>query len=145
MSFFKLVQSKYTAIAADDHAVDIEKMLSGYLTAMLWSTRGGEEDEPLDEDHSVEDVSSELEKSSTEDCEKFVAMAKEKGIDLGNYVDSDVGHDFWLTRVGHGAGFWDGDYEADEAKEDGDKLTEIAKTFGNLDPYVGDDGKIYAG
>jgi hypothetical protein len=49
-----------------------------------------------------------------------------------------VGHDLWLTRNGHGAGFWDrglGDV--------GDKLTAIAKRMGSKSLYVGDDGKIY--
>lgn len=49
-----------------------------------------------------------------------------------------AGHDFWLTRVGHGAGFWDGDWPIH-----GDALTEICKKFGEVDLYVGDDGKIY--
>jgi hypothetical protein len=35
-----------------------------------------------------------------------------------------IEHDFFLTRNGHGAGFWDGDYK------NGEKLTEIAKSFG---------------
>ena len=50
-----------------------------------------------------------------------------------------VGHDFWLTRNGHGAGFWDGDYE----KEIGIKLTELSQQFGECHAYVGDDNKIY--
>ena len=48
-------------------------------------------------------------------------------------------HDFWLTRNGHGAGFWDGDYD----DEVGTELTKIAHTFKELDCYVGDDGKIH--
>jgi len=48
-------------------------------------------------------------------------------------------HDFWLTRNGHGAGFWDGDYP----KELGNKLTEAAHSFGSCDIYIGDDGKFY--
>jgi hypothetical protein len=51
---------------------------------------------------------------------------------------AQVGHDFWLTRNGHGAGFWDrgiGDY--------GDALTEHAHSFGASDVYVGDDGRLY--
>jgi hypothetical protein len=49
-------------------------------------------------------------------------------------------HDFWLTRNGHGAGFWDGDYE----EELGEKLTAICKKMGSIDLYVGDDNKIYS-
>lgn len=50
-----------------------------------------------------------------------------------------AGHDFWLTRCGHGAGFWDrglGDI--------GCKLTEAASVYGSVDLYIGDDGLIYA-
>jgi hypothetical protein len=51
---------------------------------------------------------------------------------------ASAGHDFWLTRVGHGAGFWDGDWP-----KNGDALTEICKKYKEIDLYVGDDGKIY--
>ncbi len=51
-----------------------------------------------------------------------------------------AGHDFWLTRCGHGAGFWDGDWPEPAASV----LTEASKEFGNVDLYVGDDGQIYA-
>jgi hypothetical protein len=50
-----------------------------------------------------------------------------------------AGHDFWLTRNGHGAGFWDGDLSEDV----GNALTEAAKKFGECHLYVGDDGQIY--
>jgi hypothetical protein len=50
-----------------------------------------------------------------------------------------AGHDFWLTRCGHGAGFWDGDWPEPQATI----LDEAAKRFGNVDLYVGDDGAIY--
>lgn len=40
-----------------------------------------------------------------------------------------IEHDFFLTRNGHGSGFWDGDYK------EGDKLTEIAKSFGQDDGF----------
>jgi hypothetical protein len=49
-----------------------------------------------------------------------------------------AGHDFWLTRNLHGAGFWDGDWP-----EVGDKLTAISEQFGELWAYLGDDGLIY--
>ena len=40
---------------------------------------------------------------------------------------AQAGHDFALTRNGHGAGFWDHD-----AGEDGDALTESAEWFGEF-------------
>lgn len=51
-----------------------------------------------------------------------------------------VGHDFWLTRNGHGAGFWDGDYPDDLGRD----LTKAAKVYGSCELYIGDDGLIYA-
>jgi hypothetical protein len=55
------------------------------------------------------------------------------------YDPSTAGHDFWLTRNGHGAGFWDGDLP----NEIGQALTTAAHAFGEQDLYVGDDGKVY--
>ena len=49
-----------------------------------------------------------------------------------------AGHDFLLTRNGHGAGFWDrglGDI--------GDKLTDMAHNYGTVGLYLGDDGQVY--
>lgn len=50
-----------------------------------------------------------------------------------------AGHDFWLTREEHGAGFWDRNLG-----ELGDRLTEASKEYGGLiHLYLGDDGLIY--
>ena len=51
-----------------------------------------------------------------------------------------AGHDFWLTRCGHGAGFWDGDRPEPAATV----LTKASKAYGEVDLYIGDDGKVYA-
>ena len=53
---------------------------------------------------------------------------------------AQAGHDFWLTRNGHGAGFWDGDWDAPYS----DILTEGSKLYGEFETYQGDDGLIYA-
>jgi len=52
-----------------------------------------------------------------------------------------AGHDFWLTRNGHGAGFWDGDWRGTPYA---DTFTEGAKAYGEFETYAGDDGLIYA-
>jgi hypothetical protein len=43
-----------------------------------------------------------------------------------------AGHDFWLTRNHHGAGFWDGDWE----QSAGEKLTALAESFGEFNLYT---------
>ena len=54
------------------------------------------------------------------------------------YAESINGHDFWLTRNRHGAGFWDRGLEFV-----GINLTDAAHAWGEFNLYVGDDGLIY--
>lgn len=44
-----------------------------------------------------------------------------------NYTWEHVGHDFWLTSQGHGAGFWDRDLD-----EVGDTLTDSASGYEDI-------------
>lgn len=119
----------------------MNKMTQQYIICMLWSSNdestpnGGD---PLDTNYTIDDLAPETLQKCIDDCDAFIerAGALVEGLD-----PTDLGHDFWLTRCGHGAGFWDGDYD----DEIGEKLTELSKQFGNLDAYVGDDGKIYLG
>lgn len=70
-------------------------------------------------------------------CIIFIAKARPILDDAG-VSPEQAGHDFWLTRNGHGAGFW-----VRNLGEAGDALTAIAHSFGESTPYVGDDGRIY--
>lgn len=115
--------------------------IKAYIEAMLWSSTGDDE-KPLDEKYSENDFADETRVRIETDCEKFVSAnwvllkyADDCGEDAGN-----AGHDFWLTREGHGCGFWSRDLDEDDL---GDKLTKECEKFGNLDIYVGDDGKLY--
>jgi hypothetical protein len=124
-----------TAVAPDD----LDEFTHGYLETALWAETDQSNDQggsPLDENYDIEDFSQESLEQAIEDCKKFQEenAALLTGLDL-----SVAGHDFWLTRNGHGAGFWDGDYP----KDIGDKLTEASKKFGNIYPVVGDDGKLH--
>lgn len=57
---------------------------------------------------------------------------------LDGLTEAAIGHDLWLTRNGHGTGFWDRDLG-----EQGERLANIAQAMGSQDAYVGDDGLIY--
>ena len=65
---------------------------------------------------------------------------------FGCYVEpagmtpAQAGHDFWLTRNEHGAGFWDGDWPEPYA----DILTKGAHCYRKFETYLGDNGLIYA-
>ena len=50
-----------------------------------------------------------------------------------------AGHDFALTRNGHGAGFWDGDWPKPAAAI----LTRASEAARQVDVYLGDDGLAY--
>lgn len=72
------------------------------------------------------------------DCEDFQVTNAD---DLEKYQEETGytgGNDFWLTRNGHGAGFWDRGLG-----EIGDKLTKNAKPYSSVDAYKGDDGLLY--
>ena len=121
------------------------EFFNAYVEAALWSTTDNSDEqggEPLDQNYSVDDIADESLAAMEQDCQAFWQANHE---DLGQYRDPQYsaaelgGHNFWLTRNGHGAGFWDGDLPDDVGK----RLTEAAKAFGEDDLYVGDDGKIY--
>lgn len=106
----------------------------GALECLLWS-EVGESGEPLDNDYGVADVAPALRESLSEELQGFIA---EYSTDLHGMDYSQIGHDFILTRNGHGAGFWDRGLGAR-----GDRLTAACKPYGSLTAYVGDDGLVY--
>ncbi len=114
--------------------IRIDLVVLAYKTCALWAETD-DEGLPLDKFFDENDLAPETLAAMRADCEAFLEMAKDYLTD--DWFDSQVGHDFWLTRNGHGAGFWD------RGLPNGDKLTEIAKTFGSAYLYVGDDEQIY--
>jgi hypothetical protein len=119
-----------------------------YLITALWSSTD-ENGDPLDDKYGLDDLAPATIKQAIADCADFenaqaetlaaaIATGKVKcGPDFDAY--GRAGHDFWLTRNGHGAGFWDGDWP----KPYGRILTDAAHVYGSVDLYVGDDGLIY--
>lgn len=101
-----------------------------YLETARWAEKGDERDEWDNLEWSRE---------ATDQAERDVRSFLDK---CGALIDGEditqVAHDFWLTRNRHGEGFWDGDYP-----EHGDRLTELAHSFGELAVYVGDDNLLY--
>jgi hypothetical protein len=116
--------------------MNVDHVTRYYIAAALWSSTG-DDDTPLDQTHSADDLAPETFEAMRKDCRDFIHQAKALIIATG-LDPSQVGHDFWLTRNGHGAGFWDRGLG-----EPGDKLTDIAKHFGEVWLYEGDDGKLY--
>ncbi len=97
--------------------------------------------EPLDANYDASDLSPQSLRKMEDDCNKFqeqnAAMLDgfyDAGYDLGR-----AGHDFWLTRNGHGSGFWDENAPEDVMKA----LTDAAHAWGQEDIEVGDDGQLH--
>lgn len=121
---------------------ELDEFSQAYVQCALWLSTD-DDDQPLDARYSVDDIADETLQSMALDCERF---QRENEADIstgqsrcGSSSSALAGHNFWLTRNGHGAGFWDGDYP-DEA---GNRLTSASELFGSQDLYVGDDGKLY--
>ena len=113
---------------------------TAYVDCALWSSTDNADEsggEPLDKNYDVRDIDDASLSVMGEDCDDFVAFCEREGIDLSVGDDEQNGHDFWLTRNHHGAGFWDHGYA------NGDALTKAAHSFGSVDLYVGDDRKIH--
>lgn len=120
---------------------DVEDAVTGYVRAALWSSCD-EDDVPLDDNYHEGDVSEETMARMRADVERFIRghqAALLRAMSKRERSFEDAGHDLWLTRNGHGCGFWDGDWPEPEAAI----LTKGAKALGEVWLYVGDDGKIY--
>lgn len=131
---------------------DLDEVTKAYIDAALWSShcygavdhedcRGEDCDDSLEYlNYGIEDIDADTLINIRGVLADFIGLCLDGNPYAFTHWDlAQVGHDFWLTRNGHGAGFWDrGKGEA------GQYLTRIAKTFGESDLCVGDDGKVYA-
>jgi hypothetical protein len=118
----------------------LDEFTRQYLITALWAENDESDDSggrPLDDNYSLYDLSEEALKAAIEDCKKF----QEENFDLIKVDLSKSGHNFWLSRNGHGAGFFDDEalYGDDEA----DILQEKSHEYGEVYLYVGDDGEIH--
>lgn len=112
-------------------ARDIDTMLGSYIETALWSSNDESNDSggsPLDENYGAQDITEKTLREMRKDVKSFA-------IDNAADIDGDwsrAGHDFWLTRNRHGAGFWDGDWPPAAGK----RLTDAAHAYGEVDLYV---------
>lgn len=112
-------------------ATYLDTMVEAYLTAAEWTApdeNGMERDLPGGEFRPTAGRDTKTVADARKDCADFVTEA---GPLLSEWTADQAGHDFWLTRNGHGTGFWDRGLGAV-----GDVLTDIAQSFGSEDAYV---------
>jgi hypothetical protein len=115
-----------------------DDFLAAYTECLLWSEKDCTPDGDISEnfEDAEDDLAPEAVADIWQDCVGFYEMSAGLIGEDGDW--SQAGHDFALTRNGHGAGFWDGGWD-----ELGAELTKLAKSFGTQGLYRGGDGKIY--
>ena len=126
-----------------------------YLISLLWTMPDNDECENPGDGIELSELPLETIEQARHDVKLFVvscgplfdmAMAcYDDGYgqhqDAGS-AEAAFGHDFALTRNGHGAGFWDRDNEG-LPRVLGEALTSVCEGFPPVDLYIGDDGKVY--
>lgn len=145
------------------NGVDLDDFTYSYLVTALWSSHvsfpvaeaelvdgcmdvadnhplhGISEEDNCDDHFDVDAFTPEALRSAVSDCVKFQEI---HAFDLSDEDDDHAGHDFWLTRNGHGAGFWDGDYE----EEKGKRLSDACgwrTNFPELNIWVDEEGHLH--
>lgn len=105
-----------------------------YVETLLWSdqwySEDGETTIPLDDLFVPQDIKPEDHKTLKAELRDFCEGSWD---DLFDMEPEQAGHDFALTRNGHGAGFWDRGLGAQ-----GDRLTEACRPYGeqSLSEYL---------
>lgn len=116
----------------------INEVLDNYMIAALWSSTDMDTDEPLDANYSVSDIAPATRERMYKDVKMFIEDNYD-AIEASGSTDEQLGHDLWLTRNGHGAGFFDRGYDKDVEE----KLENAAREMKSVDLEVGDDGMIH--
>jgi hypothetical protein len=105
---------------------NIETMLASYVETALWSSTD-DDGNPLDAHYSVDDIA---DKALASMSKVVAAFAADNAADIDGKWEQ-AGNDFWLTRNGHGSGFWDGDWPEPASS----RLTAASKAYGPCDLY----------
>lgn len=112
-----------------------------YIAAALWSSNDETDEsggEPFDSNYCIDDIAPHSRAVMLAECDEFIAQNWALIQETGQTAEQ-CGHDFWLTRNGHGVGFWDRGYDVAL----GDALTRAAHLAGGRDLYPGDDGMVW--
>jgi len=113
---------------------------SDYFEALLWADV--EESPDIKGEHDFTTIDKDSLVEQFKQLDQFFDKASHI-LDETDYTHAQACHDFYFTRCGHGVGFWENDHCNEEQ---GEKLTEIAKSFGTVDMYEsGDTNTLYLG
>ena len=120
----------------------ISRMLKGYAEAALFAESDASsdidprDDTPLGESYSIEDIEWPVLLRMREDCEQF---ARDNDIELGAMTPETAGRWFWLSRNGHGSGFFDDDSLPEEVRH---RLQTAAEKWPDQGLMSNDEGRL---
>lgn len=119
---------------------NITLFVQAYIEAMKWLTTENELDLDLSDANDYE-LSQGCSEKIQKDCAEFIAdnLAVLQSVISTAYTWGSAGHDFYLTRNGHGAGFWDRGLGSA-----GDVLSDAARACGETHEFIAEDGLIYS-
>lgn len=106
----------------------MDEFIAGYVECLLWLAKfdNGESVSGLHVD-DIDIAPTSMEKIRRE-CADFYNANRETW-ERGGWRDDQAGHDFYLTRNRHGAGFWDREYN-DDSRKVRQELTRNAQAYG---------------
>lgn len=93
------------------------------------------------DEHDESELTDDARKTLTNDAHEFYA-ANVADLRATTRSMENCGHDFWLTRNRHGAGFWDRKHISPEADAALDRLTEASHSYGDMTLVQGHDMKV---
>ena len=157
-SQYKLIIESKIITKEEDY---LKKVVKGYIETALWTEEERLKDEMVyDEDEDDEEMS-EIDMIIKSYNKKDFSDFQKEDIDVDSLLDTysdikeftnllndstldevkpfDLGMDFWLTRNGHGTGFWDRDYSEETEKD----LMSAVKNFKEKNLIIGDDMMLY--
>ncbi len=114
----------------------MDTFTKAYVECALWCA--SDDSGPLDRRYRVGDFAPEALAAMASDCAAFQranARYWEATAD-----DAQAGRDYFLSRNGYGAGFFEADHYSDA---EGRVLQNCARATGEQNVYVGDDGRLY--
>lgn len=113
----------------------------GYIEAAFFTDSGSDDDGTM-KDATFADMPPTVVALAVYDCEEFQdANSEALAVYLQTMNEEHAGHDFWLSRNGHGSGFFD---RTDKVpREICDKLQEACRATRETGLYRGDDGRVY--
>lgn len=129
--------------AAADAGEGLDEFTKAYIECLYFTDSGENFDPDAEENegqfHPESPLSKEARDKCKDDCKLFQSANRKllKSAYKTGYTPEQAGHDFWLTRNGHGLSYLDR-----ELGSVGEKLDKVAKVYGCVWPYQSEEGKV---